>query len=127
MLEKLKPIQTTAMTDRWPDQYEMMVKINEIIEAVYKLEKEQVNQFQYLNKLSREKLDVNPYERKERRKDMKRIFEAEYGSDLAESVKGWIRTLTMTEEGEVKIYKPTIVIDLTLFDQHGNEVKQNEA
>lgn len=56
---------------------------------------------------------------------MKKIFEAEYGSDLAEEIEKWIKQETITEEGGVKVYRPFAIVEL--FDQNGEPVPTNKA
>lgn len=51
---------------------------------------------------------------------MKRIISAEHGDDLAELAANFIKTLTVHENGDVKIYRPTVVIEI--FDQNGESV-----
>ena len=56
---------------------------------------------------------------------MKKIFEAEYGSDLAEEIEKWIKQQTISEEGSVKVYRPYAIVEL--FDQNGEPVTTNNA
>lgn len=51
---------------------------------------------------------------------MKRIISAEHGDDLAELAANFIKTSTVHENGDVKIYRPTVVIEI--FDQNGQSV-----
>ena len=54
---------------------------------------------------------------------MKKIFEAEYGTELAEEVKKWIEKQTIDENGGCKVFRPYAVVEL--FDQNREPVKDN--
>jgi len=53
---------------------------------------------------------------------MEKIFEAEYGSDLAKKVADWIEKQTFDESGGVSVYRPTAIV--RLYDQLGDPVKE---
>lgn len=52
---------------------------------------------------------------------MKKIFQAEYGDELADDVREWIKGETMKEDGTIKIYRPYVTVEL--FNQYGSELK----
>lgn len=53
---------------------------------------------------------------------MKKIFEAEYGSDLADRVSEWILEQT-DKDNRNNVFRPKVVVEL--FDQNGNEVVES--
>lgn len=54
---------------------------------------------------------------------MKKLFEAEYGSGLAEQIEKWVRSQTITEDGGCRVFRPYAVVEL--FDQNGNPIINN--
>lgn len=55
---------------------------------------------------------------------MKKIFDAEYGDELAKKVGDWIIKQTLTEDGSCKVFRP--IASITLYDQRGDDLKEEE-